>query len=201
MIKNVVFDCGQVLIHFDPKYMVERYVTDPADSALLQEVVFDRLYWSKLDLGTITDEEVVAAACARVPERLHGAVSDIYYHWIYNIPEREGMRELTRRLKADGVKLCLLSDISKYFIAHRDEITILDVFDTCVFSADYGLVKPHREAFENLCRVCELDPSETVFVDDNPINVKGAEDFGIRAYLFDGDAVRLTAYLYDLLAE
>ena len=62
MIKNVVFDCGQVLIHFDPKYMVERYVTDPEDSALLQEVVFDRAYWNRLDVGTITDEEVVAAA-------------------------------------------------------------------------------------------------------------------------------------------
>lgn len=201
MIKNVIFDCGQVLIRFDPKYMVERYVNDPADSALLQEVVFDRLYWGALDLGTITDEEVIAASCARVPERLHGAVADIYYHWIYNIPEIAGMRELTCQLKADGLRLYLLSDISKYFIAHKDEITILDAFDKCVFSADYGLVKPHRETFANLCAVCGIEPSESLFVDDNPNNVRGAEDFGITAYCFDGDAQRLKAYLYEKIGK
>ena len=59
MIKNVVFDFGQVLVHFQPAYMVGKYVTDEADAKLLKEVLFDRLYWDKLDAGTITDEEAV----------------------------------------------------------------------------------------------------------------------------------------------
>ena len=78
MIKNVVFDFGQVLVHFIPADMVEKYVTDPADSALLQEVVFDRLYWDKLDAGTITDEEVLTAVQARLPERLWSVACEIY---------------------------------------------------------------------------------------------------------------------------
>ena len=40
MIKNVIFDFGQVLIHFDPKYMVEKYVTDEADSKLLLALLY-----------------------------------------------------------------------------------------------------------------------------------------------------------------
>ena len=61
MIKNVVFDFGQVLVHFEPSYMVGKYVQDAEDKPLLEDVLFDRLYWDRLDEGTITDEEVLAA--------------------------------------------------------------------------------------------------------------------------------------------
>ena len=60
MIKNVVFDFGQVLVHFDPKYMTEQYVKNTEDAKLVEEVVFDRMYWDKLDLGTISNEETVS---------------------------------------------------------------------------------------------------------------------------------------------
>ena len=60
MIKNVVFDFGQVLVRFEPSYMVGQYVSDPIDAKLLEEVVFDRLYWDRLDAGTISNEEVIA---------------------------------------------------------------------------------------------------------------------------------------------
>ena len=59
MIKNIVFDFGQVLVHFEPKYMVGVYVDDKDDAKLLEEVVFDRLYWDRLDAGTISNEETV----------------------------------------------------------------------------------------------------------------------------------------------
>lgn len=200
MIKNVVFDFGQVLVHFEPKYMVERYVTDSKDSALLQEVVFDRLYWDKLDEGTITDEETVAEIKKRLPERLHMAAETIYYNWIYNIPETDGMRELVGRVKEmTGGRIFLLSNISTYFAAHKDEIPILEEFQNCVFSAVCGHVKPDRDIFEYLCTAYDLNPQETVFIDDNPKNIKGAEDFGINGYLFDGDVKALEKYFEKIL--
>ncbi len=202
MIKNVVFDCGQVLIHFDPKYMVERYVTEPVDAALLQEVVFDRLYWNALDAGTISDEAVKAAVCGRLPERLHEVATTIYDNWIYNVPEVEGMRELIREIKARfGVKTCLLSDISKYFSEHRDEIPILSELDVLVMSADYGLVKPRRETFENLFAVCDIRPEESVFIDDRESNIAGAVACGMQGYCFDGDVEALRSYLLALLSQ
>ncbi|MBP3347638.1 MAG: HAD family phosphatase [Clostridia bacterium] len=196
MIKNVVFDFGQVLIRFDPKYMVEQYVTDPADSALLQEVVFDRLYWDKLDQGTITDAQVIAACKERVPQRLYGAVEDIYYNWIYNIPEIDGMRELIRYIKERyGVRLLVLSNICTYFAHHSGEIPILDEFEGCVFSAVCGHTKPNVGIFEHLCGRFGIDKSETLFIDDSPKNIRGAEAYGIKGYIFDGDVERLRGYL------
>ena len=68
--KNVIFDFGQVLVRFDPSYMVEKYVSDPVEAALLAHIVFDRKYWDRLDAGTISDAEVVADIKTRVPARL-----------------------------------------------------------------------------------------------------------------------------------
>ena len=196
MIKNVVFDFGQVMVRFEPSYMVGRYVKDKADASLLEEVIFDRLYWDRLDAGTISDEEVINACYTRLPDRLHRYVPEIYYNWIYNIPEIEGMGALVDYIKKEyGVKVFLLSNISTYFASHAEEISVLSKFDKCIFSAVCGSVKPSREIFAHLCSACGISADETVFVDDNEKNIRGAEDFGICGYLFDGNAERLRRHL------
>lgn len=202
MIKNVIFDFGQVLVRFDSKYMTEIYINDEKDSALLQEVLFDRLYWDRLDLGTITDDELIAEVSTRLPERLHGVAAEIYESWIYNLPEMAGMRELIEELRDRyKLKLCLLSNISKSFSKRHTEIPILKYFDRCIMSADYGVVKPSREIFDVLCSECNIKKEESVFIDDSPKNIAGAESYGIKSYLFDGNTEKLKQYLFSLMSE
>lgn len=188
------------MVHFEPEYMVGRYISDKEDAALLEKVVFDRLYWDRLDSGSITDREVTEAFRTRLPERLWEVADTIYYNWIYNIPEVDGMRELVAYIKQRyGARVLLLSNISTYFAAHKDEIPCLAEFEHCVFSAVVGMVKPHRDIFEHICNTCGIRPEETVFVDDNKANIAGAEEYGINGYLFDGDARRLKEYFDTIL--
>ena len=202
MIKNVVFDFGQVMFRFEPSYMVGRYVDDKDDAALLEEVVFDRLYWDKLDSADISDDEVVSACRERLPERLWQVAERIYFDWIFNLPEIDGMRELVRYIKRQyGVRVLLLSNISTYFAEHADEIDVLREFEACVFSAVIGKVKPSADIFEYVCQKYGMLAEETVFVDDNPNNIKGAQSVGITGYLFDGDADKLKAYLDGVLGN
>ena len=199
-IKAVIFDFGQVMVHFEPEYMVGRYVSDRDDAALLERVVFDRLYWDRLDAGTITNEETLMECRKRLPERLWEKADTIFYNWIYNIPEIDGMKELVSYVKNTyGVKILLLSNISHYFADYSHEVECLQDFDGFVFSARIGLVKPSREIFDYICRKYEVLPEETVFVDDNKANIAGANSFGINGYLFDGDAARLKEYLDSVL--
>ena len=201
MIKNVVFDFGRVLVHFEPSYMVGKYVQETEDKQLLEDVLFDRLYWDRLDEGTITDEEVLAACQKRIPQRLRAVAEKIYYNWIYNIPEIDGMSELIRWVRDDyGKRVFLLSNISKYFADHEGEIPVLKHFERKIFSARCGKVKPNREIFEHLCKECDILPNETLFVDDSEKNIKGAQNYGIKGYLFDGDVARLQAYLEENLS-
>ena len=201
MIKNVIFDFGQVLVSFNPKYMTEKYVSSESDSSLLQTVLFDRLYWDRLDLGTITDGELIKEACARLPERLHPVAAEVYKNWIYNIPETEGMRSLIEEIKEKyGVRLYILSNISKGFSEHSSEIPILGYFDKCIMSADYGVVKPSREIFDLLCRECGIRKEESIFIDDSPKNIAGGKAFGLHTYLFDGDVAALRRHLTEILS-
>lgn len=199
MIKNFIFDFGKVMVEFEPDYMVGRYVTDKEDAKLLADVVFDRLYWDKLDAGTISDTEVIEECKKRIPARLWDALEKIYYNWIYNIPEIEGMSALVGRIKDEyGAPVFLLSNISTYFAEHKDEIPCLALFDRLFFSAVCGMIKPNADIFTHVCRECGIKPEETLFVDDNPKNIDGAEAVGIKGYLFDGNVKRLEKYVESL---
>ncbi len=198
--KHIIFDCGQVLVRFEPSYMVGLYVTDPVDAKLLEEVVFDRLYWNRLDAGTITNEETMEAVKTRIPQRLWEVADTIFYNWIYNIPEIEGMGDLIRHIKNTyGVDTYLLSNISHYFADHAHEIPILELIDHPVYSAKCGYVKPSADIYLYLLRTYGLEPSDCLFVDDRADNVAAAEAVGIHGYLFDGDAARLQIYLDEIL--
>ena len=198
-IKNVVFDFGNVLIKFSPKRMVAKYAQTQEDAELLQTVVFDRLYWDKLDSGDITDAEVVADCRRRLPDRLGDAAEQAYYNWIYNIPEIAGMRDVVISLKDRGIKLYLLSNISTYFAEHKDEISLLKLFDGLVLSGTIKKVKPSAAIFEHLCDTYGIEPEQSLFVDDMKANVDGAIAVGFNAYQFDGDVERFTEYLNTIL--
>lgn len=195
-IKNVIFDFGQVLVYFQTKYMVDTYTDNLEDRKLLSEVVFDRLYWDRLDAGTISNEETVEQCKKRLPQRLHSLCEKIYYNWIYNIPEIEEMRELLKYLKSTyGVKLYLLSNISKYFSSHKDEIEILKELDGYVFSGEIGITKPSNAIFQHLLEKFNLKAEECIFVDDRIDNIEGAIRNGLNGYVFDGNAQKLKEYL------
>ena len=181
MIRNVIFDFGQVLIRFVPYDIASAYVEDEADRRLLEQVVFDRKYWEKQDAGTITNDEMIASVCADLPERLHKVAADIVETWIYHLPPMPGMEDLLVELMGKGKRLYLLSNIGKTFIAKKDEFPILSHFDGCVFSADVGYIKPSKEIFEHLCKTYALDPDECVFIDDLAANVAAAKSYGIEA--------------------
>ena len=196
VIKNVVFDFGRVLVRFDEPFIVSHYVSNPDDIALITKVVFDRLYWAPLDAGTISDEEVVRLSKERLPQRLWEAAEKSYYNWIYHIPLITGMDKVVERVKrVHGRRIFLLSNISEYFAKRDGVVPILSLFEKKIYSGVCKMIKPQREMFEYLCDSCQILPEETLFIDDSPINIAGAESFGIKGYLFDGDVEKLSKYL------
>ena len=197
MIKNVIFDFGKVLVDFEPTYMTSRYIDNIEDIKLVSDVLFDRLYWDRLDAGTISDSEVISKSCKRLPQRLHQKVADIYNNWMYNLPEIYGMRELLQKLLDKGVRLFLLSNISEGFAKKSSEFSILSYFERCFFSAVCGLTKPSAEIFNYLLNECGIKSEATLFVDDSQKNILGAKGAGISTYLFDGDSKKLESFLRD----
>ena len=140
MIKNVVFDFGQVLVRFSPAEMVRKRVSDEADAAVLEAVVFDRLYWDKLDEGTIENEEVVKAFQSRLPNRLWAIAEEIFYDWVHGLPPIEGMAELVYYVKEALKKLSERERkimFLRFGLGGGEEMTQKDVADMMGISQSY----------------------------------------------------------------
>lgn len=98
----------------------------------------------------------------------------------------------------EGVLKVLLSNTNA---AHwgRDDIgpAISARFHKTFLSFETGLVKPDREAFQQVIDAYALPAHTFLFFDDNPLNVAAAVESGMQAVLCKGpaEALRVTRYL------
>jgi 2-haloacid dehalogenase len=65
-------------------------------------------------------------------------------------------------------------------VAHR-KYPFLSEFQGIVVSGEEKLVKPDRRIFELILNRYKLDPLETVFVDDNILNIEVAKQLGLTS--------------------
>lgn len=56
--------------------------------------------------------------------------------------------------------------------------------------------KPNREIFEFVMHENNLNPKETLFIDDSPQHLKTADILGLNTHLLTADET-LESYLYD----
>lgn len=187
MIRNIIFDMGNVLIHWRPEAFVERMGVPEEDRPQLLSEVFGRTEWVQLDGGLISFEDAAASMCRRLPERLHAAVRELVFEWwkrpLFPV---EGMAGLIREIKALGYGVYLLSnasvDLPKYF----DRIPGSEFFDGRIVSAEWKLLKPQPEIYRVLLREYGLKAEECFFVDDLSANIEAAAREGISGTVFQG---------------
>ena len=181
MIRNIVFDMGQVLIRFDLNIFLDKVgVTDPADRELLRREVFLSLEWARMDRGSLPDTEAAEIICRRVPERLREAVYKLVTFWDRPILEIPGMCELIEELKARGYGIYLLSNASKAQHRYWPKFPVSRYFDGKLISCDILRVKPMHEIYEHFTGQFGLKPEECLMIGNDDIcDCRGAAAAGI----------------------
>ena len=199
MKKNIIFDFGNVLGICYTHLLTKPYVANEEEATLLRDVVFDRLYCDKLDIGAITDEEAKQGMCSRLPQELHQKACRIYDNWVNTMFPSPGMHDVIYDLKKAGKKLYLLSNISVKFSKEYKNIPwiaeLFDQFDGLVFSGRIGIVKPDIEIYRYVLNTYHLKAEDCIFIDDSMKNVEGAKAAGIEGYYFDNDVEKLRKHL------
>ncbi len=192
MIRNIVFDMGNVLIRFDPPFFLDRAgIMDPDDRKLILRELFLSVEWAQMDAGTLTEETAEPVVLARIPERLRNAVSNLLYHWADQREEIPGMRELVVRLKDAGYGIYLLSNASVAQHRYWPEYEVSRYMDGKLISCDVKVVKPCHRIYQLFTEKFSLIPEECLFIDDAPANVAGAAACGWQGIVFHGDAAEL----------
>lgn len=199
MTENYIFDFGNVLGEFYSEKLTAPYVKNEDAKKRIADVVFDRIYWDRLDEGTITDDEVKAGIRSRLPEEEYDVACKVYDNWVNTLTPVANMQNLVCDIKKSGKKLYLLSNISIGFANSYSKVKwikeLFDNFDGVVLSGPIRMVKPNKDIFEYLLEKFNLKADECIFIDDNQNNIDGAELVGIKGYLFDGDASKLRKFL------
>ena len=192
MIRNIVFDMGNVLIQWRPDLFVEGLGVPPEDRSLLLRELFGSVEWIQMDRGTLSMEDGLAAVRPRLPERLWDAAGELTRNWWrrWLLPV-EGMADLVRELKGLRYGVYLLSNAKEDLPLYFGRIPGSECFDGRIVSADWKLLKPQPEIYQTLLREYDLRAEECFFIDDLNINIEGAKRVGLDGAIFDGDLSRL----------
>ena len=178
--KNVVFDLGRVV-----------FAQDPAKSTAEFKQFFSYVsltpmpqFWTDYDMGVLSFDQVakeLAAYRGVEPEFAREMIT-------IAIGKQETIRpteKLIDELKAAGYKLYVLSNMSREFIDFLRKQKVYENFDGDVVSCEVGIVKPMPEIYDLLLERFDLDPAETIFIDDRKENVDAAAAKGIATFHFD----------------
>jgi 2-haloacid dehalogenase len=194
----VVFDVGNVLYDWNPRFLYERLIEDDrALDAFLRDVA-TREWHFQHDAGRPFAETSAELSAAYPEFAEHIAIWGPRFS--ETIPGMlPGMRELVEELDAAGVPLYAITNFSgEFWIPFRArEAAIFDRFRDIVVSGDEKLVKPDAAIYRLALDRFGLKPDEAVFIDDREDNIAGAEAVGIPGLLFT-DAPTLRRDLLNL---
>ncbi len=195
MVKNIIFDVGNVILKFNRDFLVSHFY-EGEENELLKDALFSD--WEKLDEDLVSLEQYKQNVLNRLPERLHAPAVGVLDNWEYFMRYTEDIIPLVQDLKNDGYNLYVLSNMTRHFIERKYKFPIFDFFDGIVFSAPIKMVKPNPLIYKYLLNKFNLNANECLFIDDTKENLAGAARFGIKTFLFKDNAEELRKFISTL---
>ena len=184
-IKAVIWDLGNVLIDWNPEYVFKQRIADEAQRRHFFENICTSEWNEEQDAGRSLKEATELLIARHPGWKEH--IEAYYGEWTSMLggPIQESV-EILRQMKADGrYKLYALTNWSgELFPIALERYDFLHWFDGRVVSGDEKMRKPEQRFYQLLLDRYNLQPSETLFIDDNLRNVQAAEAMGIQSIQF-----------------
>ncbi len=179
MIRNIVFDLGNVLISFRPAEFLEKNNYPAQIREKLINDVFRSNEWILLDNGDISLAEAIERITAKSSLE-SGEIARIFTKRTeIMFPIKENAK-LLPALKKEGFKLYYLSNFpADIFDEVKSGYYFFSHFDGGMISADVRASKPGLKIFRIFLKKYSLDPGECLYIDDSEANVKSAESLGM----------------------
>jgi putative hydrolase of the HAD superfamily len=189
-IENIIFDLGGVLLDIDYNLTREAFeklgVVDFDE--MYSQVAADKLF-QNLETGKISEPEFYKEL--NQATGLHLSELEIRNAWnAMLLSFREKSLEFLDRLK-DCYPIYLLSNTNQihlnsfYEIYHQKErkSSFEQIFTNAFYSFEIGLRKPDLDCFEWVLNDLQIDPENSLFIDDSINNIHGAKKAGLQTLL------------------
>lgn len=181
---NLIFDCGGVLLDWDPHHLYDPYFEDRSKTDWFLQNICTSDWNLQMDGGKPITVGV-AELSAKFPEWSR-EISMFFTDWVKMIGGPiPGMLEFVQEMKTAGHGVYGLSNwSSETFSLIKDDYPVFQLLDGIVISGYEGVTKPGPEIYNLFLKRYSLRASDCVFIDDNAANVAGAEAVGIRGIRF-----------------
>ncbi len=184
MIKNIIFDIGNVLADFRWQGFLKDRGFDGQMAERIGAASVLGGAWDEFDRGAWSEERLLEAFIARDPdieEEIRRAFKDLRGM----VTRREYAIPWIRSFKAAGYKVYYLSNFSeKAYLECRDALDFIPEMDGGILSYRERLVKPDPAIYTLLTERYGLRQQECVFLDDTQKNVEGAKRVGMSGIHF-----------------
>lgn len=184
-IQAIIFDFGNVLLEWNPRYVYRRYF--PNDEAALENFLHEVNFmeWNAQQDKGRSFADGVAELSRQFPQ--YADLIQAYHdNWKDSIGNHlQGTVEIMKRLKQAGYRLYGLSNWSaETFPLMRDKFDFFKLLDEIVISGEVGMIKPEPEIFQHMLERIGEPANACLFIDDAPANVEQAQKMGFATIQF-----------------
>lgn len=181
--KNVIFDLGRVVLIWNPEKVIADFTQDQALRERIKTDVFFHQDWLDMDKGLYDEATAAPAMCKRTGLTDH-ELKELLSRARESLVDDPATITLMHECARHGLNLYCLSNLSidnYHYIKNR---AFFKLFKGAVISALEKMIKPDENIFNLIVNRYDLDPSQTLFIDDTKANVETAERLGIKSIQF-----------------
>ena len=187
MIKNIIFDIGNVLVHFRPLEVMAELGMDEDTVQAVADATLRSPLWCELDRGVIPEETVIQMMKQTAPDSHKDDVQAFFDKGTpLLVKSFDYSAGWLKSLKEKGYQIFLLSNYpERFFEMHsKNNFTFMQYINGKIVSGYVKKIKPDIEIYSLLLNQYSLTPQECVFIDDVKENIEGAEKAGIHGIHF-----------------
>jgi putative hydrolase of the HAD superfamily len=186
MLKNAVFDLGNVLISFRPsEFLIRKNYPEAYRETILNDIFRSR-EWHLIDEGVLTVSEAIENILLRSSLERH-EILQIFNHRKEILYPIESNIKILPELKKQGFKLYYLSNFPlDMFEDLKNSYELFRFFDGGIISAEVKLAKPDVRIYQTLLEKYGLIAGECLYIDDLEANVRPAESLGMKGIITFG---------------
>lgn len=184
MIKNVIFDIGNVILNFDIHYVLSKFTDSYDDRQFILDNIINSPEWLQfalIDTGFITRENAIEIVKDRTNHVNDQLIEKFWNNYNNYASINYDVINLIKKLKDNNYKIYLLSNINPYtheFILNNSDL--FNIVDGYILSYEVHKVKPYQSIYKELLDKYNLISGESLFIDDNEKNVLTANNLGIH---------------------
>ncbi|NVM17549.1 MAG: HAD family phosphatase [Candidatus Lokiarchaeota archaeon] len=180
MIKNIIFDLGNVLLKFQPNEFLLRFTDDVEYIDSFVPRIFRSHVWLDLDRGTISIEDAKNNFISKYPKE-KDFLTLFFNHWMEMLTPIEENLKILKDLRDLGYRTFILSNYIKEAYEYiQNKYDLFSLFDGQIISGFEETIKPEKAIYVKLLNRYHLIPEESLFIDDVLFFLKPAKKLGMN---------------------